>query len=473
MDQVSNIKNTIKHDKGFDVVIIVSSNGNSKYWEARLKKTRKEILPEKTKVFCVEEKWNHREGAGQLLGTLNAFKLVNRKINIKKLLENGKHVAIYHTAGKGKRMAPLCGTEKNNKPAIKLPRPIKVDKKNNLLSLLEAVVFSTQIFAQGRKGRICVFWGDQVFVPSANIKKTIHSPVEIFGVKKKLILTKKEWEKNWQNYGLLIKKGKNVLQREKLTWENVKKEIGKKETIFQSTGCFSLNLFFLEQLLKEFQEELKSKKIKLDTDPCLWMPMTSEKRFFLSERKNKKYWERINAFKKNVFSGKTPLITVTDLGAKTTWWDYGNLFCYYVNILKNIKDSKEGKLARRFFKIDKFFTKKKGEIKKSIVVNSKIKGKIENSIVLNSKIDKANIKNTIIINSEIKNIEGNGLLLYYLKEKNEMTPLPNEVITDIKFKEAKIRMKTHISRDGKKDWETRLPQNPFSYKEITNLINNN
>jgi len=51
--------------------------------------------------------------------------------------------------------------------------------------------------------------------------------------------------------------------------------------------------------------------------------------------------------------------------------------------------------------------------------------------------------------------------------------LPNEIITDIKFKEGSARMKTYLSRDGKEDWEIRLAQNPFSYKEITKLINNN
>ena len=30
-------------------------------------------------------------------------------------------VAIYHTAGKGTRLAPLPGAENNNKPGVKLP----------------------------------------------------------------------------------------------------------------------------------------------------------------------------------------------------------------------------------------------------------------------------------------------------------------------------------------------------------------
>lgn len=472
MNSISNIKNTIKNNEGFDIVIIVASNGNSKYWEKRLKKTKKEVLPKKTKILCIEEKWNNQEGAGQLLGTLNAFNLAEKKIKIKRALKNKKSIAIYHTAGKGKRMAPLCGAEKNNKPAIKLPRPIKIDRKNNLFSLLEAVIYSTQIFSNGREGRICVFWGDQVAIPSNNIRKNIYSPIEIFGIKRKFPSSEKNWKEDWKHYGILIKKGEEVLQREKLTWRKIKKQTTGREIIFQSTGCFSVSFIFLNNLLKEFQKELRLKNVKLDIDPCLWMPLTSNKKEFLENGGNKKYWERINSFKKKISAKEAPLISVTDLGRKTLWWDYGNLSCYYKNILKTTGISKEGNMSRKFFAIDKFFIKKKGGIKKSIVINSKVNGKIENSVILNSKINKADIKNTIIINSEIENIKGRYLVLYYLKEKNKMSPLPNEIITDIKLKENIVRMKTKISRDGKKDWEIRLPQNPFSYKKITNLINN-
>ena len=106
-------------------------------------------------MVCVEEDWEG--GAGQLLGTLYAFSKANKIIDLEGLLKKGATVAIYHTAGYGKRMAPLCGTEGNNKPAIKLPKPLKIGNENTLLTLLEAVLYSTQIFAKSREGRISVF----------------------------------------------------------------------------------------------------------------------------------------------------------------------------------------------------------------------------------------------------------------------------------------------------------------------------
>lgn len=468
MNQVSLIKNAIKKNIGFDVVIIVSSNNNSNYWKERLKKTRKKILPKKTKLFCVEEKWKNKEGAGQLLGTLNAFLEIQKILKIEKILKNGGNVAIYHTAGKGKRMAPLCGTEKNNKPAIKIPAPVKIDKKNNLLSILELVILSTQFFAKNRKKRVCVFWGDQISIPSKKETKNIVSPIEIFGIKKKIKPIKEEWEKNWKNYGILIKNNKEVIQREKLKWENAKKIIIGKKNIFQSTGCFSVSLGFIKELIKEFRRELISKEEKLDIDNDLWMPLTSNEKDFLILGGNKKHWKRINIFKKKVIAKKKTLIKVTNLGEKTIWWDYGNLFLYYKNVLKIIDKNEEGKIARGFFGIEKFF--KNG----NIVINSKIKGEVKNCVILNSEIEKANIKNSIVINSKIKEIKnGNKNLLYYVREKGKLSLLPEEVITDVKIKKEKIiRMKTKISRNGKEDWKVKLPENPFSYSKLEKIVAN-
>ena len=65
-------------------------------------------------------------------------------------------------------MAPLPGAENNNKPGVKLPAtaPLGVDGAVVPLTILESVVKSTGIYASSRKGRLSVFWGDQVFVPT-------------------------------------------------------------------------------------------------------------------------------------------------------------------------------------------------------------------------------------------------------------------------------------------------------------------
>lgn len=485
---IKKMKEAISKNQGFDVIIVVSSNNNSRYWEWRLSQTRDKILSKKTKIICIEENGSWRGGAGQLLGTLYALEKANDVIRINSIFKRGGTVAMYHTAGYGKRMSPLCGTEGNNKPAIKLPCPIEVEGKPNFLTLLEGVVLSTQIFAKTRRGRLCVFWGDQIAIPSRNPKIETSLPVEIFGIKKAFRLSRKEWKKNWENYGILIpKRGPGVLQREKISWDEVKKlqERGflkpNKEgeiNLAKSMGCFSITFEFLEELKKEFSKEIEFKNRKLDTDPDLWTPLTSTKKEFLKNNSvDLIYWKRINRFKKRIQrkTRKQDIIGEKNLGKNSFWWDYGNLASYHRNILKMLEDSDEGRAERLFFEANKFFIRKEknkeNRIKNSILINSEVKGKIKNSIIWGSKIEKANVTNSIIVNSKIKTVKGNNILLYYLNEEKRIKISPGEVITDIALGPGTtIRMKTDLTRDSKKDWKIRLPQNPFSYSEIESFL---
>ena len=83
------------------------------------------------------------------------------------LPQGGWAVAIFHTAGKGTRLAPLPGSENNNKPGVKLVSTMTIGREKTELTILEAVIRQTNSYAPYRKGRCSVFWGDQIFVPSA------------------------------------------------------------------------------------------------------------------------------------------------------------------------------------------------------------------------------------------------------------------------------------------------------------------
>lgn len=482
---IKKMENTVNRNEGFDAIVIVASNGASKYWDWRLSETRKGILSPKTKVVCVEEDWEG--GAGQLLGTLYAFSKANKIIDLEGLLKKGATVAIYHTAGYGKRMAPLCGTEGNNKPAIKLPKPLKIGNENTLLTLLEAVLYSTQIFAKSREGRISVFWGDQIIIPSRPVKIETKLPVEIFGIKKEFYLSPSEWKKNWQKYGILIPiKGKGVLQREKLDWKQVKELQGRdylkpdsegKLKIAKSMGCFSIDFILLKALLNEFKKEIELKKRKLDTDEHLWMPLTSSRDEYVKMGGSPIYWQRIDKFKKEFQknTGFNIIVGEKNLGKDTLWWDYGNLASYHKNLLKLLEESNEGKAGRKFYDIEKYFVKEKKsgdtKVKNSILINVQAKGKIKNSIIVNSEIGKIDTERAVIINSKAESVIGRNILLYYVKEEKDIKALPHEVITDIVIGEGtKVRMRTSLLRDSKKDWKICLPQNPFSYREIERCL---
>lgn len=84
------------------------------------------------------------------LGTLYAFtkatKIAMEKygVDIMALLLAGKiSVGLYHTAGKGTRLAPLPGAENNNKPGVKLPATTTVAGRTVPMTILEAVIKQT------------------------------------------------------------------------------------------------------------------------------------------------------------------------------------------------------------------------------------------------------------------------------------------------------------------------------------------
>ena len=70
------------------------------------------------------------------------------------------------------------------------------------MTVLESVVQQTGIYAPSRKGRLSVFWGDQVFVPSAGIQPSTH-PADILAALRPMP-SKAEWEAGQlHQYGLI------------------------------------------------------------------------------------------------------------------------------------------------------------------------------------------------------------------------------------------------------------------------------
>jgi hypothetical protein len=115
----------------FDVTIICTTDDHqADYWMSKLsdgvcKKPSSSSNDKFPMVLAVSEDWNDAGGAGNGLGTLYAFskatKLAKEKygVDLEELLGQSKiSAALYHTAGKGTRLAPLPASENNNKPGV-------------------------------------------------------------------------------------------------------------------------------------------------------------------------------------------------------------------------------------------------------------------------------------------------------------------------------------------------------------------
>jgi hypothetical protein len=118
----------------FDVTIICTTDDHqADYWMKRLSEGickpsssssqthNNDIFP---LVLAVSEDWAEG-GAGNGLGTLYAFEKACRvaqdkmNLDLKSLLMGGAvSAALFHTAGKGTRLAPLPASENNNKPGV-------------------------------------------------------------------------------------------------------------------------------------------------------------------------------------------------------------------------------------------------------------------------------------------------------------------------------------------------------------------
>ena len=189
---------------GPDVLIVVNTTGEqAEFWQKRLSKDGIKgagtIAKENAVILSVSED-NWKGGAGNGLGTLNGFILAARKAHTIGLLAldgesdekalvgaflrycRDKSVFMYHTAGKGSRIAPLPAAEINSKSNVKLPEMLPFDGEWKTITILEEGIKETSIYAHSRKNRLSVFWGDQIFIPAKGVEFEGTHHGEIFDI---------------------------------------------------------------------------------------------------------------------------------------------------------------------------------------------------------------------------------------------------------------------------------------------------
>lgn len=323
-------------------------------------------------VLAVSEDWSSPSGAGNGLGTLYAFQKACRvardtkRVDLASELKGGKvSCALYHTAGKGTRLAPLPASENNNKPGVKLPVcHTLADGTSEPITVLEAVIRQTGIYAASRAGRLSVFWGDQIFVPTAPFSSVPTHHVDILCTLEEEPPTAAVWEdKGLEKYGVIaVGSDGNAAQVEKVdhaTACRMLKNLGDIERVGPSLGSFSVSSAILEALCEEFQDELAAKDGKLDTDPHFWMPLTLPQEEYIAlmsqkgvdDDESRAHHLRMTKMK-DAFLCAHPglgLFGAVDVGSHVCWWDYGQLKLYITNNLKLSEEGADADLLRRFF----------------------------------------------------------------------------------------------------------------------------
>jgi hypothetical protein len=485
---------------GMDIVIV--STGSSKqvdFWEKRLEATRGRITKTDAVIIAVQEDWEG--GAGNGLGTLYAIKKADEKAratcdtSVLDRLRNGAAIGLYHTAGKGTRLAPLPGSENNNKSGVKLPGLISVDGTQRPITILEAVIKQTSIYASSRNGRISVFWGDQIFVPSTNAAYTPGHHADIL-CRLGPMPGESEWgERGLRKYGLItVNREGDAFQVEKVDFKTVEKLIGDgligvEKGVGVSLGSFSMSAELTDMLLMEFGNELEKKDRRMDSDPHFWMPLTLDRATY-SEIMNRKgvdkktsgeHHQRMQDLRENLQRQFPDLKTfgAVDTGADSYWWDYGRIRVYKDNVLKTIDPGNEGDAMRKFFGIqDRRSQSETGNgltlDDNSIVLGCKVNiGNIKNSLLIGVDAGSIEVENCVIISATAPSIKAESSLLYNIANDGGLALEPETVRVDsfIPYTHH-YPITTKFDRDGGEDWGKILPDNEFSYEDIYRMNQN-
>lgn len=367
-------------------------------------------------------------------------------------------------------------------------------------------------------GRLSVFWGDQVFIPKIDVHYQPHAHVDIL-CSLCPMMSEEEWkEKGMEKYGLIVvNEENNAAQIEKVTHAmamNLLNNVGVIKNVGVSLGSFSLSWEFLKILLDEFDEELKKKDGKFDSDPHLWMPITLQRDSYVFLMKNKgiderfssnhydrieKMIKRFNEFlltSSTSFPSSIPsspqndfnLFGAVDVGQDAYWWDFGQLLLFYKNMMKLTDNTLEASVMRQFLLGKSASTSVETVLStsttsdspsvnstvdsRSIISSSVINGgRINNSILTNVKCNYIESDGSVLINVVADKIYAkNGTILYNLigdKDHPSFSTEENDVVVGILNEDGEqLIIKSSLLIDGGKKWEEKVLNNEFTFDEI-------
>lgn len=461
-------------------IITAGTKQQEAFWQSHFDLLRGTLLKPSTLLLVVHEDWEG--GAGNGLGTLYAYRKGIEKArslynaDLLELQKQGATVALYHTAGKGMRLYPLAGSEYNNKAAVKLPG---LDDSQSLLTILDGVIKQTLAHAPQLAGRLAVFWGDQIFLPSKAFSFSPRNHIDILA-KMRPLPSRQEWENlSLDQYGLIafdaLGQAKIVDKCDFDTFQKLiqRHKIEAEGGIGISLGCFSLSYPMTAALLDCFTAELDLKKGRMDSDPFFWMATVLDQETYSENMQKKLYpredtenhYRRMQKFKEE-FCFRHPELNffgALDIGTKSFWWDYGTVLNYFTNNMKLTGVTAESVAMRKFF--DLYL-----DANDSCLVNCNIgSGNIKNSVLIGVEAEHLDADSCLIVNSKFTKLEAKEALLYHVHEDKPLALTEGTVRSDVRLKEDYLKFYSSLENDGKADWNLVLPGNPMSYEELSSL----
>jgi len=408
--------------------------------------------------------------------------------------------ALYHTAGKGTRLAPLPGAEANNKPGVQLAAPAGgaagAAAGGPLLTILEAVIKQTGVYAASRGGRLSVFWGDQVFVPSVAAGRAPAAAHADILCKLIPMPSAEEWAaQGLEKYGLLaVGADGSAAQVEKVdhaTATTMLASLGEIQQVGTSLGSFSVSHALLALLLEEFAPELARKEGKLDSDPHLWMPLTLAAADYVrlmgtkgvAEAEARAHHERIAGLAARLAQAGGGLRTLgaVDVGADAYWWDYGQLKLYLANNALIAGTSAEAAVYRRFLGLGEQRVAGSSLGTTEVAAESCVVqgcalggGRVAAGAVL-AGVSAGEVlagEGALLVGvAAPRVVAGAGALAYnVVLEEGELVLGEGEVAAGVMRADGtQLLMRSSGATDGGKAWKVRLEANTHSFEEVYEL----
>lgn len=356
------------------------------------------------------------------------------------------------------------------------------------------MVKQTGIYASSRLGRLSVFWGDQVFIPSAQFTYTPTHHADIMcTLLGETAPTAEEWTaQGLEKYGVIavIKSAdgsrSDAAQVEKVSHATATEMLGKLGNIGQvgpSLGSFSVSAAILTALCEEYSSELEAKTGKFDTDPHFWMPLTLSEGDYVTLMKQKgveedvshKHYARMAAMKAKFDMGDMGLFGAVDVGKDASWWDYGQLKLYSKNSLLTLEKSKDAELLHKFLGVTEHHVDSSLEgvsvdgISRTFATKAK-SGSISNSVLANVQASSIDADGAIIVNCAAKKIKaGKNCIIYNVIDDSDDGIVAAEgavmvAVTDESG--ACMLLKSSMDIDGGKAWKQKLDMNEMSFEDV-------
>ena len=336
-----------------------------------------------------------------------------------------------------------------------------------------------------------MFWGDQIFVPSAGHAESGAHHADILAQMGPMPDEQVWVAKGLDKYSLITVNEQNeAAQVEKVSYETAMrllKGFGTVTSVGPSLGSFSLSNEMLTELLCEFADELDGKQSKMDSDPHFWMPLTLDKNSYVSVMVTKDetaevagaHHDRMQKFK-TALLGKHPskgVFGAVNVGESCYWWDYGQLGLYKKNNELAMGDSEEAEALRAYLKIPEESRKVGCQCESdvamtdgSVCLASKIKsGSLKRTIASHVTCDQIDTNGCILINVTAKKIKATNCIVYNVVDDSEdgLVLADGAVMTNVFMPGSeKLVQNSSTTTDGGKVFKVKMTGNPFSFAEV-------